>query len=270
MHAQDADIQVWLATPDAAERLDLTRLGADDAARWQEIRTERRRRDWASSRTLLEAAPRGAQFSRSLSHSRGFAALALASPSLSVGVDIEAVTARDFLRMAEVAFSEDEAVHLASVDLAARPMTFYRYWTLKEAFAKALALPLADALTQCRFVDASGDERPSIPTSKPWRATVFAPRPDLCLAVACVAGSVEPLQHPIHTLEWPQPMASPWPIVLDLLFADGTCASMPEPAPCAGDDSSGQQANSWERHGAHDGGAGRELSGSGTPRRTER
>ena len=233
MVAHDADIQAWLATPDAAEHLDVARLGADDASRWREIRTARRRRDWASSRALIAAVPTASPCSRSMSHSHGYAALLLAEPALRVGIDVEAVVPRDFLRLAEIAYSATESRHLATLDPALLAGRFYEFWTLKEAFAKALGLSLADALTQCCCVDEAGNVVPSIPTGRPWRATVFAPRPDLRLAVARVADSTGQLRGRIHTEEWPAPAQSRWPVVLDLIGDAGTCAAAPEDSPFA-------------------------------------
>jgi 4'-phosphopantetheinyl transferase len=233
MIAHDADIPVWLATPDAAEHLDVARLSADDASRWREIRTARRRRDWASSRALLAAVPTTGPCSRSMSHSHGYAAVVLAEPALSVGIDVEAVIPRDFLRLAEIAYSAAEARHLATLDPALLAGRFYEFWTLKEALAKALGLSLAQALTQCRCVDDAGNVVPSMPTAQPWRATVFAPRPDLRLAVACVADSTGQLQGQILTEEWPAPALSHWPVVLDLIGDAGTCVAAPEASPFA-------------------------------------
>jgi phosphopantetheinyl transferase len=93
---------------------------------------------------------------------------------------------------------------------------FYELWTLKEAFAKALRLPLVDALRQCRFVDARFDRRADVPTTRHWRATVFAPRPQLRLAVARVADAQEHLDAPLDTLEWPRPRTGEWTVVRSL------------------------------------------------------
>jgi len=240
MVAHDADLRAWLATPDAAERLDVARLSAEDAIRWSRIRTVRRRHDWASSRALLAAVPAEGPCSRSLSHSQGYAAMLMARPALSVGIDVEAVIPRDFLRMAEIAFTADEARHLASLDPEQLPGRFYELWTLKEAFAKALGLSLAEALANCRWVDQAGNAVPSIPTSRPWRAAVFAPRPRLRVAVACVGDSVGQLQGQIRTQEWPTAVPSRWPVVLDLLGASATCAAVPEASPCADHDHGGR------------------------------
>lgn len=233
MIANNADLRVWLATPAAAEHLDITRLSADDISHWRGIRTARRRRDWAASRALLTAMPVTVPANRSMSHSHGYAALLLADVALRVGIDVEAVVSRNFLRMAETAYSPAEARYLETVDPALLAARFYEFWTLKEAFAKALELSLAEALTKCRCVDDAGNVAPSIPSGRPWRATVFAPRPDLRLAVACVADSTGQLRGRIHTEEWPAPALSRWPVVLDLIGDAGTCADAPEASPFA-------------------------------------
>lgn len=233
MVAHNADLRAWLATPDAAEHLDVARLGTDDISCWRQIRTARRRRDWASSRALLAAVGAAGTVSRSMSHSHGYAALVLAGAALRVGIDVEAVVQRNFLRMAEIACCPAEARHLASLDPALLAGRFYDFWTLKEAFAKALELSLAEALTRCRCIDDAGNLGPTIPTGRPWRATVFAPRPDLRLAVACVADSTGQLRGRIQTEEWPAPALSRWPVVFDLIGHAGTCVPVPEASPFA-------------------------------------
>jgi hypothetical protein len=234
MLAHNAGLQAWLATPDAAEHLDVAQLGAKDAARWQEIRTARRRRDWASSRALLAAVPAAGACSRSLSHSHGYAALAIADPSLRVGIDVEAVIPRDFLRLAETAYSATEFRHLATLGAAQLAARFYEFWTIKEACAKASGISLALALTQCRCVDDADRFAPSMPTAQPWRVIVFAPRRDLRLAVVLVADAAWRLGGRIPTEEWPAPAPSCWPVVLDMMSAAGTCAAAAEASPCAG------------------------------------
>ena len=86
--------------------------------------------------------------------------MALAPAAVAVGVDLEWMATRDFMGMARAAFSTNECEYLATLDdpseLCSR---FYEFWTLKEAFAKALGLALVDALGQCRMVDASGARR---------------------------------------------------------------------------------------------------------------
>lgn len=209
--------EVWLATPDAADQFDPSRLDLAERDEWASIRTTRRRRDWESSRALLGAigSVRGRQ--RSLTHSHGFAGVALAPAAVAVGVDLEWMATRDFMGMARAAFSTNECEYLATLDdpseLCSR---FYEFWTLKEAFAKALGLALVDALGQCRMVDASGARRLEVPTTRHWRATVFAPRPQLRLTVVQACESPAPLHGALHTVEWPSPRGNEWPVVLDL------------------------------------------------------
>ncbi|MEY2919573.1 MAG: hypothetical protein RL261_878, partial [Pseudomonadota bacterium] len=174
--------EAWLAPPEAADLFDPSRLVGRDRDEWTALQTARRRRDWASSRALLGAVRIENDQQSSLSHSRGYAALALAPHAVAVGVDLEWMAPREFLGMANIAYSAEESALLASLgdprDLCS---TFYELWTLKEAFGKALQLPLVDALRQCRFVGAGPGRRAVVPTNRHWRATVFAPRPQLRL-----------------------------------------------------------------------------------------
>lgn len=212
---------MWLATPEAAGLFDPSRLDNLDRAIWTAIQTRRRQVDWASSRALLNAVPNGGDQHRSLSHSHGFAALALVPSAGEVGVDVEWLALRDFKGMAGIAYSDAESDYLESLeepeDLCA---TFYLLWTLKEAFAKALGLHLADALRQCCFVDSYGTRRAEVPTTQSWRATVFAPRPQLRLAVVRTHKQSDPAFDTIGTMEWPRPRTQEWPVVLDLASND--------------------------------------------------
>ncbi len=221
-----AAAEVWLATPAAARAFDPSKLGAADRAKWDALHTTRRREDWASSRALQAAAPVSAGDASSLSHSRGFAALLRAPRQVEVGVDVEWLSARDFLSMARTAYSPAEADELESLrdptELRAR---FYESWTLKEAFAKALRLPLADALGQCCFGVAHESVTARVPTTRSWSATVFAPRPQLRVAVVMVADDSAALPRELRTLEWPPTLAVAWPVVRSLVSgaAAATC-----------------------------------------------
>ncbi len=210
-------IETWLASPQAADRLDPSRLVGRDREVWPTLQTDRRRRDWASSRALLAAVEVAGDQESSLSHSHGYAALALAPGGVAVGVDVEWLVPREFRGMASVAYCTAECALLASLDdpqdLCA---TFYELWTLKEAFAKALHLSLVDALQQCRFVDTRLDRRADIPTTRCWRAMVYAPQPQLRVAVALIADTPEKLDAPIGTFEWPQPRPADWTLIRSL------------------------------------------------------
>jgi hypothetical protein len=209
--------EVWLATPDAATQFDPSNLVDADRDEWEAIRTGRRQLDWASSRALLRAVPTSGDQKWSLSHSHGYAALALERGAVAVGVDVEWLSPRNFQGMADVAFTNAETAYLVSLNEAADiRSTFYEFWTLKEAFAKALGMPLLDALRQCHFIDSSGERRAVVPTTRPWRATVFAPRPQLRLAVVRMPGDPDPAGNTVRTREWPNEKADEWPVVLDL------------------------------------------------------
>jgi hypothetical protein len=210
--------EVWLATPDAADRFDPSGLDTAGNDEWAAIRTLRRRRDWASSRALLGAVPVAVERQQSLSHSHGFAAIAVAPATVAVGVDLEWLAPRNFEGMASIAFSASECSYLASLDDPSDLCsTFYEFWTLKEAFAKALRLPLPDVLRLCHLIDSSGVRRPEIPTAKSWRATVFAPRPQLRLAVVRMQDSRVPAREAMNMVEWPLPRTREWPVVQELV-----------------------------------------------------
>lgn len=205
---------VWLATPEAATALDPTSLDAVERAQWVCLRTERRRRDWAASRSLLRAASADTRSARSLSHSHAYAALALAPALTSVGVDVEWLAPREFVGMAEIGYSPAEAALIASLaETGLQRAAFYELWTLKEACAKALGLSLVDSLHQCRFVNDGLTWEAEIPSAKAWQAIVYAPRPDLRLSLVRVADTVEPTRSPVAMKEWPSGHAVEWPTV---------------------------------------------------------
>jgi hypothetical protein len=206
--------ELWLATPDAARQFDPATLSRADRAAWDALRTERRRLDWASSRALLGVVPIAAGQASSLSHSHGFAALARVPEPIAVGVDLEWLAPRDFPSLARMAYSTAEADEFDSLeDASLLSERFYEAWTLKEAFAKALRLPLADALATCCFARAHGVATASVPTTRHWRAIVFAPRPELRLALALVANTEDALAASPAMTEWPPARAVHWPVV---------------------------------------------------------
>lgn len=83
----------------------------------------------------------------SLSHSNGYAAVAVSWQS-DPGLDIEYVRAVDETTLANHYFSPGERRALAAARAMHRRWTFFRIWTLKEAYLKAigtgLTLPMAD------------------------------------------------------------------------------------------------------------------------------
>ena len=204
-------VRVWFAPPEAADSLDLSALADTERDEWTRLKTERRRRDWKSSRALERAAAAPPGAATTLSHCRGHAAFATAPAPCALGVDLEQLAPRSFVELAESAFAPEEAAWVRSLAAAEdRCAAFYELWTLKEACTKALRLHLVDGLRQCRFVDRLGCWRAELPVARPWRAAVYAPRPELRLAWIWIAGADgQPLpgaschEWPGHRAEWP-------------------------------------------------------------------
>ena len=212
-------MEVWFATPKAADLLDPARLDPADQLAWTRLRSSRRRMDWATSRALQQAlsGDTSADWVSSLSHSRGHAAVARASGDLALGVDLEWLAPRDFLGMARTAFAAEEVRELESLqDATELCASFYEFWTLKEAFAKALELPLIDALGGCCFACSDSRNAARLPTDRPWRAVVYAPRAQLRLAVVSVGTLARSSAGTPTTMEWPPRREVAWPVVRKL------------------------------------------------------
>jgi len=170
-----------------------------------------------ASRSLIAHIPDLAKRETSLSHSASYAAFAAAPRPLEIGVDIEKIRPRAFLDMARIAFSEGEFEYLSAIDdRAERSSVFYTLWTLKEAFAKALTLNFIDALRNCVFINSNGHWNAQLPTSRCWRATVFAPRPLLRLALVRLGDPQLVSDTPLETREWPQESNDDWAVVMEL------------------------------------------------------
>lgn len=196
------ELRAWLAPPEAADHFDPGRQSPADAARWLTLQAPARRREWAASRALLAHLDGLQLASASLSHSGGWCAALTAPAALRVGVDLERVRARDEVALARWAFAAGECDALTALHGAERRLHFHALWTLKEACAKALGLGLLSALRDCEFHASGRHWRGYIPTSDPWQAWVYAPRPGLVLAVACAGASAFDLPPP-RIVEWP-------------------------------------------------------------------
>ena len=208
-----------LATPEMLVESQSTILHDGRRPLGTRSQADRRSDDKRAARALLDANAGSAALSSSLSHSHGHAARAMAPAEIRVGVDIEWLRHREFLGMAQIAFAAGEAAYIGTLNQPlARCHGFYELWTLKEAFAKALRLHLLDALRLCHFVNEQGAWAPSVPTEDEWQAAVFAPRPDLRLAV--VATARQGLQRAIRfrTVELDRECTG-WPVVRALSSA---------------------------------------------------
>jgi phosphopantetheinyl transferase (holo-ACP synthase) len=162
------------------------------------------------AQSVAPHAPAGVALS--LSHSGGYAATAASRVAVRVGVDLECERPRDMTRIARFAFTEHEYAQLEALATAdERLERFYILWTLKEAFAKALSLPLLASLRRCTFVNDAGAWRGTVPTESAWVARTFRPSPTLVLSVvALLPERFSPEDLRISTHEWPAPAASAW------------------------------------------------------------
>jgi len=201
---------LWLATPEAAQHFDPARLTDAERERLAHLRRATRRQEFAVSRALrahvLSTAPQPA--SESLSHSGGYAALAQADPAVRIGVDLQMHRARDSLATARTAFNESEVRALQTVTGSRREHLFYAMWTVKEALAKALQLPLLEALRRFEVQVQGTVWRVEVPVSDPGCVAVYQPRPELTLAVACIGAAAA-----IETWSFPPPRPAGWPLI---------------------------------------------------------
>lgn len=194
-------LSYWIGAPHCAASLDESALASDAQAALASLGSESRRQDWRASRALLQkagvdAATIGALGAGpnprvSLSHSRGYAAVLAGGDGLRVGVDLETAARRRWGALATFAFAPEEAQALTGLDTDAARRDFLIRWTLKEAFTKALGMPLTAALRECVFLrDASGAWQGTVPVAGPWRASVHEAF-DSCVVAAVVIGDAQ-------------------------------------------------------------------------------
>jgi phosphopantetheinyl transferase (holo-ACP synthase) len=210
------NLELWLGGGAAAQHFDPTDLAGPERARWARLRRPERRQEFAVSRALRAHARTGRpqSASESLSHSGGFAAFARAHPALRIGVDLELHRARDGLAIARNTFAESEARALEAHASPQRERLFYAMWTVKEALAKALQLPLLEALRCCEVSVADQVWRARIPTSAAGCIRVYEPQPNLTLAVACIGGTPA-----FEIWDWPPRAPASWPLIAAISLA---------------------------------------------------
>jgi 4'-phosphopantetheinyl transferase len=165
--AQPSDVQRWLRTLDCGEH--------ERAARFW---IEADRREFVAAHALLRAmlsyyfdapppawrfvidasgkpsvdpnvGPHEIQFN--LSHTRGLVAVALASRG-AIGVDVEEIDeGKADLAIAEAYFAPSEVELLQQAPPSERTRCFFRLWTLKEAYIKAIGKGLSAPLSSFAF-----------------------------------------------------------------------------------------------------------------------
>jgi 4'-phosphopantetheinyl transferase len=228
-----AKFQLWFTPPRELPRFDAAILSAVDRRRFDAIHNPRRRQEFAISRALLADVAPPEPTALSLSHSGGLAALVAGPADVAIGVDLEQHRPRDVASIAQFAFGERESAALLALKSPQRERQFYRLWVMKEALAKALQLPLLEALRSCTFTRQDDTWLATIPTPSHWLVRVFEPQPGMSLAVACVGSAAQVLPQSgaigIETCDWPPSRAARWPCVIALESTsrqDG-CGSFP-------------------------------------------
>ena len=222
----DAPVTVWLGEPQAARFFDVGTLDADERARFLTRRNSQRRREFAVSRALRAHARTARLPAESLSHSGGCAALLQAPVGTLAGVDLEVHRPRDFMRIARNTFAEPEIALLKKLPDPTREQMFYVFWTLKEAFAKALSINLLDALRLCECDVDTRTVRG--PTSLAGCFSVFQPRLAMTLAVVCI-GTADATE--IRTLHWPASDGDRWPLLTAGAVVPSAALALPAAAP---------------------------------------
>jgi phosphopantetheinyl transferase (holo-ACP synthase) len=211
--------EVWLGSPEAARWFDIDKLSDEESLRYAGLKGERRRQEFAVSRALRQTAAERAQAhaATSLSHSGGWAAVARADAGCRVGVDLEFHRPRNLLGIARFAFDPSEIALLEAREPDQRHELFFILWTLKEAMAKALGVPLLAATRDCVFSveESMGVQvwKGRVPTEQPWHVRAFHPRKDIALSVAVIGGDDVAA---VSTYEWPGAGLVRWPTVVAL------------------------------------------------------
>jgi 4'-phosphopantetheinyl transferase len=220
----DRQVHVWLAS---IERLDdvqlesfLAILSAEETARAASFRFQRDRDIYVVAHALVRTtlshyaplspsawsfrstahgrpeiatawAPVGLRFN--LSHTRGLVACVVHA-ALDVGVDVEEMRDTDLMEIAEHAFSAAEVATLRATSPDQRRTSFYRFWTLKEAYVKARGLGLSIPTTRFSLTPgARGDATVSFDPSLDddpveWQFVHSEPTPIHRLALAIRRG----------------------------------------------------------------------------------
>lgn len=119
-----------------------------------------------------------------------------------LGVDIEFMRPRDYLKLAKRFFAPAEHQLLASLDESEHAHAFFRGWTRKEAFLKAVGTGLSTPLhafeatitrdAPARLQRIDGAYFPDVePDPGAWRLHVFDPAPGYMGAIAMMTGGAD-------------------------------------------------------------------------------
>ncbi len=230
----NGDAHVWLAWTERfadPEALEICRylLAEDEWEKWRRFRFERDRRLYLIAHAMLRQVlaaylaiePERLQLTTNrygrpelvresgmpdlrfnLSHARGLAALVL-TRTADCGIDVEARRdLGDLEAMAGQVLTAQEREYLWRLPETERNWAFLKFWTLKEAYVKALGKGLSQALDEFSFqigADAIRFRPGAGAHVDDWQFVQSSPSPDHLLALALHHGGSE-LQTAFH--EW--------------------------------------------------------------------
>jgi len=132
----------------------------------------------AHGRPRLDPGAHETDLDFNLSHS-GDLALVATARGVRVGIDVERLRpGRDPLRIADRYFSAAEVAAVRAFPAADRPMAFLRYWTAKEALAKALGLGLRTPSGELELAQQPGGAMLPVRLAPDWRLVELTGLPD--------------------------------------------------------------------------------------------
>lgn len=130
-----------------------------------------------------------------LSHSGEMALLAIGKTH-ELGVDIEIMSKRSYLELAQSVFAKEEWIALAKAPLMLQALYFFQIWTQKEAFIKAGGLGLSYPLEKFAVPLGLPSEKiiPDTLHQKDWRLYSFMLAPSI-FAALCIDPKIEMIRH---------------------------------------------------------------------------
>lgn len=181
MRGRAGELHVWTvdlgAVDDASAATCISHLDGPELERWKAIRPPDRRREYLVAHALLRHAlwvqagvPAGAwafeataggkprvarpdearHLCFNISHAPGRVAVVV-SDGIEAGIDVEQTRPVDIDAIAAAHFHPKEVSHLCALAADRRAAAFFTYWTLKEAWLKAIGIGLHAALDHAWF-----------------------------------------------------------------------------------------------------------------------
>ena len=229
------EVHVWLASPEDVSDADKLQqyqslLSADERQRYRRFHFGRDRHHYLVAHALLrralsayvDVAPSNWQFSGNrhgrpeisapdivpplrfnLTHTTGLVACVVTF-EVDCGIDVERLSTRGNLAgIAEKMFAVSEQQDLKALDGQAFAERFFCYWTLREAYCKALGVGIAHSEKDYCFVEAAAGQwgirfdAASSDASRHWQLAIMKPTEEhvMALAIRTAGVSDRPIIH---------------------------------------------------------------------------